>query len=153
MQNTQHNEDQRIAIDQIGNLTEGVSIVMMPAINRTYFRDIVNLRNTPEYDIEIKTIVCFGVTVMATDPENRPVSTEACIRGSALTLCIGETQMKQAEPLINLATQYQNGVLKEQFGLLNVNWEKSYVETRDPALFTTDGVFYFEIGYFRRYKN
>lgn len=145
----QHNEDQRIALGAIGARQEGVSIQIFGNNARVYFRDIVNLRDTKDYKIQIKAIETFGGSYIDLDPENKILATETCIRNSTLTLCIGETQYKQAEPLINFATQYQNGVVKEQAGLFDVNWEKTYVEVNDISLFGSSEVYYFSISYDR----
>lgn len=147
--NTQHNEDQRIALGSIGQYQEGVSIQIFGNNARVYFRDIVNLRDTPQYKVQIKCIETFAGATIALDPENKILATETAIRNSTLTLCIGETQYKQAEPLINFATQYQNGVVKEQGGLFDVNWEKTYVEINDISLFGSSEVYFFSISYDR----
>lgn len=147
--NTQHNEDQRIAIGSIGQLQEGVSVQIFGNNPRLYFRDIVNLRDTPQYKVQIKCIEVFAGATIALDPENKILATETAIRNSTITLCIGETQYKQSEPLINFCTQFQNGVVKEQYGLFDVNWEKTYVEINDISLFGSSEVYFFSIGYDR----
>lgn len=134
----------------LGNRQEFVSVQVRTSVEQTQFSEQPNLQRYNS-DIQIKCIETYSADVLPTDPNEFDVVSAAAVKGSFLVLKIQNQEMWNSYPLVSLAPEFNNGLIRE-VDLLNVDWNQSYVETPDPTLFSADQVFVFNVSYNLGYK-